>query len=145
MQAEPTNKDNRVVVRNVNGALAWLVLAVIIVLSLVSPGARPSTFMPHKIEHASIFLMDGIAFGIAYYGHVRLLSIGAVLCCAGIELAQMMVPGRHARLSDFFVDAIAICVGIVAGSTLMRKYRKAVMGHPVGSFGLDNRTTDPTR
>jgi VanZ family protein len=47
-----------------------------------------------------------------------------VLFCAGIELAQLIVPGRHARLSDFFVDAIAICVGIFAGSTLIRMTRR---------------------
>lgn len=124
MQAKRSHDANRAVARHVNHALAWLVLAVIIVLSLVPPGARPATFVPHNIEHASVFLLDGIAFGITYCGHERLLSIGAVIFCAGIELAQLMVPGRHARLSDFVVDAIAICVGIVAGSMLMRKYRK---------------------
>jgi VanZ family protein len=106
--------------RNIGRATGWLVLAAIIVLSLVPPGARPTTFVPHKIEHAGIFLLDGIAFGIAYWGYERLLSIGAVIFCASIELAQLTIPGRHARLSDFFVDAIAICVGIFVGSRLIR-------------------------
>jgi len=26
------------------------------------------------------------------------------------------VPGRHARLGDFLVDAVAICAGSIAGS-----------------------------
>jgi VanZ family protein len=134
LQAEPakdSRNQNRVMVRI---ALAWFVLAVIIVLSLVPPGFRPATFMPHKIEHASIFLLDGIAFGIAYCGYERFLSIGAVIFCATIELAQLTIPGRHARLSDFFVDAVAICVGIVVGSALIRMrrrpHRKAIVGHP---------------
>jgi len=77
----------------------------IIVLSLVPPGIRPTTFMSHKIEHASIFLLNGVAFGIAYCGYSWLSSIMAVIFCAGIELAQLAIPGRHARVSDFFVDA----------------------------------------
>jgi VanZ family protein len=30
-----------------------------------------------------------------------------------LELLQLLVPGRHARLEDFIVDAIAACAGIV--------------------------------
>jgi VanZ family protein len=110
--------------QNIGRVVAWLALAAIVVLSLVPPGARPTTFFPHKIEHAGIFFVDGIAFGIAYRGYEWLSSIGAVIFCAGIELAQLMIPGRHARLSDFFVDAAAICVGIFAGSALIRMTRR---------------------
>src|SRR5258708_39985403 len=115
-----TRDLNCVTVRNIGRATAWFSLAAIIVLSVVAPGARPTTFMPHNIEHAGMFLLDGVAFGIAYCGHEGLLNIGAMIFCASIELAQLTIPGRHARLSDFFVDAIAICVGIFAGSTLIR-------------------------
>ena len=110
--------------QNIGRLVAWFALAAIVVLSLVPPGARPTTFFPHKIEHAGIFFVDGIAFGIAYRGYEWLSSIGAVIFCAGIELAQLMIPGRHARLSDFFVDAAAICVGIFAGSALTRMTRR---------------------
>jgi VanZ family protein len=108
-------------VRNIGRATAWFALAAIIVLSLVPPTVRPITFLPHKIEHAGIFLIDGVAFGIAYCGQEWLLSIGAVIFCASIELGQLTIPGRHARLSDFLVDAIAICVGIFVGSMLIRR------------------------
>ena len=112
------------VIRNIGRATAWFALATIIVLSLVPPGIRPTTFVPHKIEHAGIFLLDGVAFGIAYSGYEWFLSTGAVILCASIELAQLAIPGRHARLSDFFVDAAAVCVGIFAGSTLTRMTRR---------------------
>jgi VanZ family protein len=110
--------------QNIARAVAWFVLAAIVVLSLVPPGARPTTFIPHKVEHAAIFLFDGLAFGIAYFGFERLLSTSAVIFCGGIELAQLMVPGRHARLSDFFVDTAAVCLGIFAGSMLIRRRRR---------------------
>jgi VanZ family protein len=47
-----------------------------------------------------------------------------VIFCGVIELAQLMIPGRHARLTDFFIDAIAVCIGIFAGSMLTRMRRR---------------------
>jgi len=29
-----------------------------------------------------------------------------------LELLQLWMPGRHARLADFVVDALAACVGL---------------------------------
>jgi len=116
--------------QNIARVVAWFALAAIIVLSLVPPGARPVTFVPHKIEHAGLFFVDGIAFGIAYGGYEWPLSVGAVVFCAVLELAQLMIPGRHARLSDFFVDAIAICIGVFTGSTLTRMMRQDAQRRP---------------
>src|SRR6266446_8751391 len=61
--------------QNNGRAVAWLALAAIIFLSLVPPGVRPTTFLPHKIEHAGIFLFDGLAFGIAYLGYEWLMAV----------------------------------------------------------------------
>jgi VanZ family protein len=33
-----------------------------------------------------------------------------------LELLQVYAPGRHARLEDFIVDALAICAGFTAGA-----------------------------
>jgi VanZ family protein len=110
--------------QNIGRVVAWVTLAAIVVLSLVPPADRPITPFPHKIEHAGIFLLNGAAFGFVYCGYEWLLSLGAVIFCAGIEIAQLMIPGRHARLADFFVDAIAVCVGIFAGSSLIRMTRR---------------------
>ena len=45
----------------------------------------------------------------------------------GIELAQLWVPGRHARVSDFLLDAAASCVGIgLSFMVLANKKIKAV-------------------
>jgi|SRR4029077_3804693 hypothetical protein len=112
------------ILQNNARAAAWLGLATISVLSLVPPSFRPATFFPHTMEHAGIFLFDGVAFGISYFSYEWLLGIWAVIFCAGVELAQLMIPGRHARVSDFFVDAIAVCIGILAGSMLSRMRRR---------------------
>jgi VanZ family protein len=107
-------------------ALAWLGLAAIIVLSVVPPNIRPTTSFPHTMEHVGIFLLVGFAFGISYFSYQWLLGMGVVTFCAVVELAQLMISGRHARLSDFFVDAIAAYIGIFAGlmlSRIRRRYR----------------------
>jgi hypothetical protein len=71
---------------------AWAALSAIVVLTVVPPNLRPTTDAPHDIEHAAAFLMTGILFGLAYVGRGWILSIGAVLFCAMIEIVQLYVP-----------------------------------------------------
>ena len=63
----------------------------------------------------------GLAFGFAYPRHRLLTTIVAVLMIGALEVLQLWAPGRHARLEDFTVDALAACVGfaIAAGLTLL--------------------------
>jgi VanZ family protein len=104
---------------------AWLLAAVITALSVVPPWLRPETGVQHDLEHFSIFFMTGIAFGFGYWRRPSVVTIALVVFAGMIEIVQMFVPGRHARLSDFIVDALALCVGaalaaIVAARTLKR-------------------------
>jgi VanZ family protein len=101
--------------------MAWVLLAVIVVLTLAPPALRPQTSVSHTMEHASIFLVTGIAFGIGYGRWDALLYIAAVVFCAGLEITQVFDPGRHARMSDFLVDFIAMWVGLWVGSLLSKR------------------------
>jgi VanZ family protein len=100
--------------------LAWFLVAAIVVLCLVPSGLRPVTGAPHALEHFVIFAATGSAFGLGY-GARYLIPIGLVLFAGAIELAQFTVPGRHARLSDFIVDAFAACLGFLASYAILRK------------------------
>ena len=53
--------------------------------------------------------------------------IGLTLFAASVELAQFYAPGRHPRVSDFVVDALGACAGVVVASMLTR-LRRAVRG-----------------
>jgi VanZ family protein len=106
---------------------AWLLLSVIVLLSVVPAGARPTTTFPYTVEHVIIFCAVGMLFGAAYLGHERMLSIGAVAFCATLELTQLVIPGRHARLSDFIADTSAALVGVFLGSALYLVY---IIGRP---------------
>jgi len=104
--------------------LAWILLAAIVVLSLVPPTLRPVTPLSHTLEHAGLFFITGALFGLGYPNHAVLLNFGAIAFCLGIEIAQLFIPGRHARLADFFADVIAalagVLVAVVAGSMRRR-------------------------
>ena len=99
---------------------AWLLALAIIVLSLVPPSVRPVTGAGHNPEHLLIFLPTGVAFGLGYPRRLGLLAIALLAFAAAIEIAQIWVHGRHARLSDFLVDAIALYLGVGLSYLLVR-------------------------
>jgi VanZ family protein len=94
--------------------VAWILAFLIAALSVVPPWLRPETSAPHHFEHFAIFCSTGIAFGLGYGRKPILISATLLLFAAAIEIAQIFVPGRHARFSDFIVDGTAV----VAGATL---------------------------
>ena len=93
-------------------ATAWLLARTIVVLSLGSPSVRPVTGAAHDLEHLLIFLATGTAFGLGYPRRGWLLTIALPTFAAAIETAQNWVPGRHAGMSDFLVDAATLCLGV---------------------------------
>jgi len=101
--------------------LAWLCLATIGALSVVAPSMRPVTFLPHNFEHVAIFSLAGLAIGLGYPNRTAPHMVTLTLFAAAVELAQFYAPGRHPRFSDFVVDALAACAGIVIALMLTRK------------------------
>jgi len=103
-------------VQRVIRIVAWGLAATIVVLSLVPSELRPETGVPHILEHSLIFAATGAAFGLGYEARGGLLAIQLVIFAGAVEIAQLFAPRKHARLSDFLVDAVAICAGSIAGS-----------------------------
>ncbi|MGZ6244140.1 MAG: VanZ family protein [Candidatus Binataceae bacterium] len=98
---------------------AWACLAAIVALSLVAPSLRP-VLLPHKIEHAAIFALAGLAIGLGYPNHAARNMIILTIFSALVELAQFYAPGRHPRVSDFVVDAAAACAGVALAAMFAR-------------------------
>jgi hypothetical protein len=107
-------------VRTLSQLAAWACIVAICVLSLVAPSLRPVTFLPHGLEHAAIFAIAGFASGLGYPERPLPHMAGFAVFAAAVELAQLYVPGRHARLIDFTVDAVAACVGVAFAVLLAR-------------------------
>ena len=98
--------------RTVFKAIGWSLALAIVVLSVVPPSERAVTGAPHNLEHLGIYLLTGIAFALAYREQLIVAAAGLAAFSGLVELAQLGVPGRHARLSDFVVDAVAACAGV---------------------------------
>jgi VanZ family protein len=99
---------------------AWFCFAAIVVLSLVSPALRPVTVVPHALEHAAIFALTGFAVGFGYPNRFASHTIALAIFAAAIELAQFYAPGRHPRLIDFVIDALAACAGLALAFLILR-------------------------
>ena len=110
--------------RAVARVLSWIGILAIIVLSVVPADERPVTGVGHLSEHVVAFALVAAAFAIGYYRFsLWRLGLLAFLFCGGIELIQIPLPTRHARVSDFVIDLIASCftITIVYSSNLMTK------------------------
>lgn len=93
-------------------ALAWLLAAAVAFATLGPPGLRPHSDLGQDGEHALAFVLIGLAFGLAY-PHRRLLTAVIAIAMIGlIEVLQFWAPGRHARWSDFIVDALGAAAGL---------------------------------
>ena len=102
---------------------AWVLATLIIVLSVVPSWLRPVTGAPHAVEHFAIFALTGLAFGVGYRPRFQ-LAIGLVLFAGAAELAQLFASGRHARFSDFTVDALAALAGSAAAALARAGYSR---------------------
>jgi VanZ family protein len=99
---------------------AWALAAAITVLTLVPLSLRPVTGLPREVEHAAIFGAAGMAFAVGYRGRLVALVMLAVIYSGALELAQMMAPGRHARLEDFMTNALSACLMILFCDVVLR-------------------------
>jgi VanZ family protein len=112
---------------------AGLIALVIVVLSVVPPSLRPVT-ASHMVEHLTIYVALGAALGLATPGRPRLQVIATLVFAATVELMQIGVPGRHARLADFAVDASGALVGLalaaVAQVAMRRLTRPTISRRP---------------
>jgi VanZ family protein len=100
--------------------VAWSLATAIVTLSMIPADLRPDTGVPHYLEHFLIYAAAGMAFGLGYDLKSGLTAILLLIFTGAVEIAQLFVPGRHARLSDFIVDAFAVCTGLMLSSLTRR-------------------------
>jgi hypothetical protein len=97
---------------------AWLLAAAVTFATLGPPRYRPHAMMGQDADHSLAFLLVGLAFAFAYPQHRRLAMAISVVLIGVLELLQFVVPGRHARLEDFVVDALATIAGFALALAL---------------------------
>ncbi len=97
---------------------AWLLAAAVTFATLGPPQFRPHSNLSQDGEHTLAFVLVGLAFGLAYPRQRPLTAVIAVGLIGLLEILQFWVPGRHARLEDFVVDALAACAGFGMAAVL---------------------------
>jgi VanZ family protein len=98
--------------------LAWTAILAIVLVSVVPAAERPVTGLGQVFEHFIAFGIVASLFALVYPLRFWPLLLLALLFCGGIELLQIPLPTRHARISDFVIDVVAawmaICVVAIA-------------------------------
>jgi VanZ family protein len=124
---------------------AWLILSAAVIMSVVPPAFRPVTGISHLLEHFLWFLACGVALAILWRkGPTLRLYVAGVAFCAALEAVQLWTPGRHARLSDFVVNACAVAAGIaIARAIRTLKHPEAVL--PAAPDAAGGRCPRPHR
>jgi VanZ family protein len=118
--------------------VAWLLAAAVAFATLGPPAYRPHSDFGQNGEHALAFLLIGLVFGLAYTQRRLLTAAIAVAGIGLLEILQFWSPGRHARLSDFIVDALAACAGLAVAAGVAwfaGRTHKSPRGLPRGSIG----------
>ena len=98
--------------------VAWGLAAAVTFATLGPPRYRPHADLGQNGEHALAFVLVGLAFGLAYRSNRIITAVASVVVIGAIEVLQFWAPGRHARLSDFVVDALAACAGLTVVAAL---------------------------
>lgn len=98
--------------------VAWGLAAAVTFATLGPPRYRPHADLGQNGEHALAFVLVGLAFGLAHRRNRMLMALVAVAMTGAMEILQFLAPGRHARLSDFIVDALAACAGLALAALL---------------------------
>ena len=107
--------------------LAWVGILAIVILSVVLAVDRPDTSTGQLLEHFTAFALVAGVFAIGYRLSLMRLLLLAFFFCGGIELLQVPLPTRHARVSDFVIDLVGsyFAIGFVfAGDKLISAHRR---------------------
>jgi VanZ family protein len=94
-------------------AASWVMILGLVIVTVVPGDERPITGLQHDIEHFLAFALAGLTFGFAYAQSLRVNLSSAFVFALALELSQIPLATRHARLRDFIVDAAGACLGIV--------------------------------
>ncbi|WP_054313677.1 VanZ family protein [Mesorhizobium sp. 1M-11] len=104
--------------------LASIFLLALIVFATLSPiGLRPHVGDPN-IERAAAYLLLGAALSLSFPRHMMRVAFFVVGIAAVLESLQLIDPGRHGRIEDMLIKAVAGLIGVaviaLAGRLLRR-------------------------
>lgn len=102
-------------------------MAAIVALSLVPGDFRPHIGSSNHIEHFAAYFATVLLLARGYFETPRfiVIALSLTVLAAVLEIAQLWVPGRMGRVTDFAGGILGIWIGI-AGATFVRRARRAL-------------------
>jgi len=117
-------------VANFLKVISWFLIGGLILITFIPASGRPITGLQHHLEHFAAFALTGLIFGFAYAWQLRTLLVSALVFTLLLEVGQIPLPTRHARLGDFIIDAAGACLAIVVAQFVRRLARDRVGAIP---------------
>jgi VanZ family protein len=128
---------------------AWVLAAAVAFATLGPAERRPHLSLGQNGEHALAFVLLGLAFGLTYTRNRSLTATFVIAFTGLIEILQFLAPGRHARMQDFVVDALAASLGLAIAGALdwtIRRTQFAAIGartkNPRGTTTREDLTSE---
>jgi VanZ family protein len=106
--------------------LATVAIAAIIIYSTLAPiGSRPHSIFDPEFERFGAYLSLGVAAMLAFPRHVIAVSGATAGLAVGLELLQLVDPGRDGRIIDAGTKVLGALVGAattwIAGAVRKRR------------------------
>jgi hypothetical protein len=112
-------------IKNLAQIVAWGLAAAIVVMTLGPVGLRPQFGHP-SMERFAAYLALGATFSLAYPRHRAWVALAVVSAAFGLELGQLLVPGRDARVLDAMAKAFGAVSGVLFVIAAQRRLGPAV-------------------
>lgn len=94
---------------------AWLSILIVLLVTLVPIGWRPTTGLSPNIERFCVMAAVGALFAAAYPRRFWLVVLTLSLTAAMVEPLQFMAAGRHPSFRDVEFKSLGAAIGAVFG------------------------------
>jgi hypothetical protein len=99
---------------------AWISIAVVLLVTVVPIGFRPSTGLSPNIERFAVMAAVGALFAAAYPKKLWLIVPALSLAALGFETLQFIAAGRHPSLRDVEFKSFGAAIGAAFGYAIAR-------------------------
>jgi VanZ family protein len=107
-------------------AANWFIIFGLVIVTIVPAGQRPVSGFAQGLEHFVPFFIAGLIFQLAYPRSLRINLVYGTIFTLTLELSQIPLSTRHARLTGFIVDTLGVCLGMIASYTLRRSLNEKI-------------------
>lgn len=103
--------------------MAWLSLIGIAIVTLGPITMRPESGAGADWERFAAFALVGFLFSLAYSKRLMLVLLILLTSAVGLEVLQIVIPGRHGHVSDLLVKIAGAMLGAIVAVALARILR----------------------